>query len=298
MKTMPEFLTAPLASEGPNFLGPDASTGGAHFESWAAKPMCSGPEAKGSATLEHLFLSSEGNFDTQYRGPKNANGGVSPLPPPPERPGVEPSGPPLSNLETSTKGTAPWRLKKVGAPDAWAGRQWGQAPPDIKEYATPAQCNAWRLRMGLETSYKEGSTPARLFEASALLWDNGFGCVDLFEDAMVTCPGQQFFARDGDGFCYGSLLKKVQWVLTMHLTQVQIMLYPDENMTDFTAAEGSVSYPRQDLKLQHMQWLFENFLLVSKTCRQASSACTMTARKPSPGQWSKPSQTLLQHGSH
>ena len=42
------------------------------------------------------------------------------------------------------------------------------------------------------------------------------------------------------------------------------MLYPDENMNDFTAAEGSVSYPGQDLKLQHMRWLFENFLLVSK----------------------------------
>ena len=33
MKTMPEFLTAPLAAEGPNFFRPDASTGGAHFES-------------------------------------------------------------------------------------------------------------------------------------------------------------------------------------------------------------------------------------------------------------------------
>ena len=251
MKTMPEFITAPLSVEGQNVLRPDASTGGAHFESWVAKTMCSGLEAERSATLEHLFLSSAGNFDTLFKGPKKAKGVVSPLPPPPERPGVEPSGPPLSDLETSTKGTAPWRLWRVGAPDAWARKQWGQAPPDIREYATPAQCNAWRLRMGLETAYTQGSTPTRLFQASPLLWDHSFGCVDLFEDAMLTCPGQQLFARDGDGFSYGSPLKKVQWILSIHLTQVQIMLYPDENMNDFPAAEGSISYPGQDLKLRH-----------------------------------------------
>ena len=42
------------------------------------------------------------------------------------------------------------------------------------------------------------------------------------------------------------------------------MLYPDKNMANFTAAEGSVSYPGQNFKLQHMSWLLENLLLVSK----------------------------------
>ena len=142
MKTMPEFLTAPLAAEGQHFLRTDASTGGAHFESWAAKPMCSGPEAESSATLEHLFLSSEGNFDTLYRGPKNAKGGISPLPPLPERPGVEPSGPPLSDLETSTKGTAPWRLKKVG-PQTPGPEGSGVRPPQTSR-STPFLHSATR----------------------------------------------------------------------------------------------------------------------------------------------------------
>ena len=118
--------------------------------------------------------------------------------------------------------------------------------------------------MGLETAYKQRSTPARLFQGSPLLWDHSFGCINLFEDAMLACPGQQFSARAGDGFSYGSPLTNVQWILSILITQVHLMLYPDENMNDFTAAEGSVSYPGQDLKLWHMQWLFENFLLGSK----------------------------------
>ena len=81
---------------------------------------------------------------------------------------------------------------------------------------------------------------------------------------MLTNPGFQFSARDGDGFCFGSPLKKVQWILTIIITQVQIMLYPDENMKDFTSALDSTTYPGQDFKLRHMQYVFDNFLLVSK----------------------------------
>ena len=58
--------------------------------------------------------------------------------------------------------------------------------------------------------------------------------------------------------------QKVQWILSIAITQIQIMLYPDENMANFTAAEGSVRYPGQNLQLQHTSWLFENVLLVSK----------------------------------
>ena len=76
-----------------------------------------------------------------------------------------------------------------GGPERWAGRQWEQSPPDIDDYATPAQKHAWRLRVGLETNYKQGSTPQRLFYASSLLWDHSLGCIDLFEDAMLTNPG-------------------------------------------------------------------------------------------------------------
>ena len=72
------------------------------------------------------------------------------------------------------------------------------------------------------------------------------------------------FSRDGDGFCFGSPLKKVQWVLTIVLTQLQIMLYPDENMVHWTSAAGSATYPGQEYKLRHMKYLFDNFLLVSK----------------------------------
>ena len=104
---------------------------------------------------------------------------------------MELSGPPLSELEKTTKGTAPWRLRVIGAADAWAGKQWGQSPPDIDEYATPTQRTAWRLRMGFETAYTQGPTPKRLFEASPLLWNHSLGCINLFEDAMLTCPGHQ-----------------------------------------------------------------------------------------------------------
>ena len=85
----------------------------------------------------------------------------------------------------------------IGAPEMWAGKQWEQSPPDIDSYATFTQKNAWRLKVGLETGYEQGSTPQRLFYASSLLWDNGLGCIDLFEDAMLANPGYHFSAGTG-----------------------------------------------------------------------------------------------------
>ena len=56
----------------------------------------------------------------------------------------------------------------------------------------------------------------------------------------------------------------MQWVLAIVLTQLQIMLYPDENMVHWTSAAGSATYPGQECKLRHLKYLFDNFLLVSK----------------------------------
>ena len=170
----------------------------------------------------------------------------------------------MTEREKTTKGCAPWRFKILGAPEHWAGKQWEQAPPAIESYATHTQKNAWGLKMGLETGYAQGLTPQRIFHASSLLWDNNLGCLDLFEDAMLVNPGYQFFSRDGDGFCFGSPLQKVQWICTIFLAQVQIMLYPDESMVHYTSASGSATYPGQEYKLQHMKYVFDNFLLVSK----------------------------------
>ena len=157
--TIPEFITMPLLVEGQNCLKPDAYTNGVHFGSWVARLMSSGPESEGPLDLEFFFLTLPGNFEQLYKGPRCAKGGTLPLPLLPPLPGVALSGPPLSYAEKMTKGTAPWRLKMLGAPERWAGRQWEQSPPDIDDYATPAQKHAWRLRVGPETNYKQGSTP-------------------------------------------------------------------------------------------------------------------------------------------
>ena len=34
-------------------------------------------------------------------------------------------------------------------------------------------------------------------------------------------------------------MKKVQWICTIFLTQVQIMLYPDEDMLHYTSTRGA-----------------------------------------------------------
>ena len=110
----------------------------------------------------------------------------------PEIPGVSPSGAPLSEDECIVKATIGWRLKLIGAQDAWAGRDWEQSPPPLESYATPIQLRAWRLKMGLATEFACGATPEQIFQASQLLWDEGFGCFTLFEDALAYSPTCHF----------------------------------------------------------------------------------------------------------
>ena len=83
----------------------------------------------------------------------------------------------------------------------------------------------------------------------------------MIEDAILTSPGYQFFSRDGDGFCYGTCLKKCQWICVLRVLQVQLMLYPNENIMVFTDTSGGPSYPGREEKLKHLQYLFSNFLL-------------------------------------
>ena len=73
----------------------------------------------------------------------------------------------------------------LGAQDAWAVRDWEQSPPALETYATPIQLRAWRLKMGLATEFACGSTPEQIFQASQLIWNEGFGCLRLFEDALA-----------------------------------------------------------------------------------------------------------------
>ena len=125
----------------------------------------------------------------------------------PEIPGVPPSGAPLSEDDCIVKATIGWRLNPIGAQEAWAGRDWEQSPPPLESFATPIQQRAWRLKMGLVTEYAYGSTPEQIFQASQLIWNEGFGCLRLFEDALAYSPACQFFSRDGNGICVGTALK-------------------------------------------------------------------------------------------
>ena len=134
----------------------------------------------------NTFLIKRRKFRHAVQRTQEREGGNFSAPPSPGTARSGAFGPTLVGPGNVDEGNSTWRLRMVGAPDARAGKQWGQAPPDIKEYATPAQCNAWRLRMGLETAYTQGSTPTRFCQASPLLRDHSFGCVDLFEDAMLS----------------------------------------------------------------------------------------------------------------
>ena len=67
----------------------------------------------------------------------------------------------------------------MGAAGRRAGEKWEQPPPPIDEYATAPQKVAWRLHVGMETRYARGSTPESILQASELIWDNGFGCLQL-----------------------------------------------------------------------------------------------------------------------
>ena len=71
--------------------------------------------------------------------------------------------------------------------------------------------------MGLITQYACGSTPEHIFQSSQLIWNEGFGCLRLFEDALAYSPACQFFSRDGNGICVGTALKKVQYVCTQRI---------------------------------------------------------------------------------
>ena len=88
-------------------------------------------------------------------------------------------GPPLTAEEKGITGSAPWRFKLVGAPDFWAGKQWGQPLPPIESYAAPPQKLAWWPRVVMETEFERGATPERPIQASPLLWNNAFGCLQI-----------------------------------------------------------------------------------------------------------------------
>ena len=113
----------------------------------------------------------------------------------------------------------------------------------------------------METKYELGATPAHLIQASQLLWANALGCVPLVEDAMLVNPGHQLFHREVDGFCMGDPLKKVQWICTVVLTQLQILLYPNENMQLSDYSTGGPTYAGIEEKLRHLSYIFETLSL-------------------------------------
>ena len=211
----PDFILSPLLKDGADCLRPSAGTGGAHDSEWLPKLMSHDWSYAGLSSrfteedLPEYFFSAPQNFDRFCGGNRSSSGGILPLPPLPPLPGVSSSGAPLTAEEKGTKGTAPGRLHRVGAPDRWEGKKWDQPPPPIDEYATPSQKLAWRLHVGMGTRYERGSTPESIFQASQLLWNNAFGCLPLIEDAILISLGYQFFHREGDGFCFGGPLKKV-----------------------------------------------------------------------------------------
>ena len=144
----------------------------------------------------------------------------------------------------------------------------GAIPPPLR-HATIAQEKAWRLRVGITSRYERGSTPENIVESSELLWYRGFGCFRLIEDALAQSPCCQFFARDGNGVCLGTGSKKVQFVCTLLITMLQLMLCPTENMQTWArytplADEEKPDYPRQDLKLRHAQWLCDKILQATR----------------------------------
>ena len=80
-------------------------------------------------------------------------------------------------------------------------------------------------------------------EASHELWDKGFGCFELLEDAPAYGPGFQFFSRDGNGICLGTPLKKVQFVCALRVGMLQAMLFPTENLQTWTEDSGEPRIP-------------------------------------------------------
>jgi hypothetical protein len=168
----------------------------------------------------------------------------------------------LTILEKDTHASTPWKIQLLGADDKWAGEDWGQPPPALKDYATPAQLRAFNLRMGFATDFRQGVTPKQVFEASLLVWQHGLGCFALFEDAQVLSPPEamHFFTRDGNGVCVGTHLKKTQFVLATFVLMLQAALCPTENLQTWSTSSAVPDYPGQDTKLRWLKWLFEHIL--------------------------------------
>ena len=80
-------------------------------------------------------------------------------------------------------------MKLLGADDKWAGQDWEQSPPKLDTDATDMKERAWHLKIGITTRYAHGSTPERIIQASQLLWNQGFGCLEL----MKFPPGTRAF---------------------------------------------------------------------------------------------------------
>ena len=101
--------------------------------------------------MPDYFISGPQNFEqlvTGTRGFTNDRSGIAPLGPIPQVLGVQPLGAPLTERKQGVKASLPWRLLKLGAPDAWAGANWEQAPPDIASFATEGQIRGWRHKVG------------------------------------------------------------------------------------------------------------------------------------------------------
>ena len=189
---VPELAADLVAADGRGAFNPRLTAGDRPFHEWSFPSLC-----------EKYFFSATENFDVRFSGTRDRNGGPAPLPPCPDMPSVCEQGPPLTPEEKEVHASTAWRLKLIGAKDDWAGEDWGQPPPALAGYATPAQFRAFNLRMGLATNFRVGQTPERVVEASPLLWQHCLGSFVLLEDSLAHMPAKaaSYFWRDGNGFC-------------------------------------------------------------------------------------------------
>ena len=111
---IPELAMEILSTDGGGCFNPDLGTGDRPFYDWTF------PSAR-----QHYFFSGTENFNSRFTGVRDPAGGPATLPPCPELPEVSPPGPPLTALEKDAHASTPWRLRKIGAKDEWAGEDWG-----------------------------------------------------------------------------------------------------------------------------------------------------------------------------
>ena len=81
--------------------------------------------------MPDYFISGPQNFTELFTGTQGSTSdrsGIAPLGPIPQVLGVLPLGAPLQESEQEVKASIPWRLAKLGAIDAWAGRRWSSPP--------------------------------------------------------------------------------------------------------------------------------------------------------------------------